>query len=145
MIERHTATPLIPIQLFLNRGFLTGQLVYCGSGSLPWSIMFIMPLYLHTSLGYSTGLVGLFIFIMTIMTTITPAIAGYYYDRKGAPAVIHLLFAFSVISLLMFTQLRQHGPLWLIIISFLLYGSAWGMGHGEWHCYSVRIIKITQC
>ncbi len=129
-IERHTKAPLIPIQFFLNRGFLTGLIVYSVGVSIPWSIIFIMPLYLHTSLGLSTGAVGLLLFVMTIMTVIAPIISGHYYDRKGATALIHTIFIFSLASLFMFTQLRAHGPLWLIIISFILFGSAWGIGNG---------------
>ncbi|MEM9243965.1 MAG: MFS transporter [Pseudomonadota bacterium] len=128
--EKRIAAPIIPFELLLNKGFLLGTITFVTGVSLSWAIIFIMPLYLHDSLGFTTGSVGLTLFAMTIMTVITPAIAGHYYNLKGEKVVAHTLFFISVISLALFTQLQTHGPLWLILITFILFGSAWGISSG---------------
>ncbi len=132
IIEYRTAAPLIPIQLFLNSGFLLGMLAYFDGISLNWPIMFIMPLYLHQVLGLTTGHAGLLLFPLTMMTVIAPLIAGHYYDksRRAPTIIIHTLFLCSIISLTLFTQFGAHGPIWLIIPAFILFGSAWGIANG---------------
>ena len=92
--------------------------------------MFIMPLYLHHQLKLTTGMVGLLLFPMTIMTVIVPFISGYWLDKKSPFTIIHLPFLLSVVSLFLFTLFTPQGPIALIIISFILYGIMWGIGNG---------------
>ena len=43
---------------------------------------------------------------------------------------IHGVFILSIVSLFLFTLLGVSGPLWLVLITFVLFGIAWGMGNG---------------
>ncbi|MCP4178891.1 MAG: MFS transporter [bacterium] len=143
-VERHAQVPLIPINIFLNRGFLTGMLVYFAGPAIAWSVIFIMPLYLHTSLGFSTGIVGLILFLITIMTVIAPPIAGHYFDKNHVSLVIHSTFVSGVLSLFLFTQLGPNGPLWLVIIAFILFGATWGMSNGIAPVLAISKLSDTQ-
>ena len=122
--------PLIPVQLFLNRSFILALIVYMDAVALAWAIIFIMPLYLHNVLSFSTGIVGLILASMTIMTVVAPPLAGYWYDKKSKPMTVHLIFLLSVVSLFLFGFFSTTGPLWLIILAFVMFGFAWGMGNG---------------
>ena len=129
-IEKRVATPIIPLTLFSNRGFILAVLVYVATVSFTWPIIFFMPLYLHNVVGLSTEYTGLILAAMTMMTVFAPILAGYLYDKKGQPVVIHLTFLFCVIAYGLFMCLGANGPLILILLAFVIYGSAWGMGNG---------------
>jgi len=130
LAEKNAKDPLMPFALFANRGFVLAVLIYVAAISFTWPVIFFMPLYLHNVIGFHTGKVGLILACMTIMTMISPIIAGHWYDKKSKSFTIHLTFALSAISLFLFTLLNTTGPLWLIIVSFVIFGFAWGMGNG---------------
>ncbi len=144
MVERRLDNPLIRFRLFLNRGFLAGVAVCCILVMLAWPVLFVMPLYLHIALGFSTTLVGVLIFTITIMTVIAPPVSGYYYDRKGPNVLIHAIFALAIISLLMFSQFGPHSPLFFIIPAFIIFGAAWGIGMGMFIPLSLSEISDPQ-
>ncbi len=129
-IERRAAFPLISLALFMNSGFALGLIMYIITIALPWSVIFMMPLYLHQSVGLDTHWVGLVFFSMTLMTTIAPAVSGHYFGKRGPRLICYIVVFLSIVSLFMFTQFKTTGPIGLIVISFILFGSAWGAGNG---------------
>ncbi|MEM9242994.1 MAG: MFS transporter [Pseudomonadota bacterium] len=129
-VEKRTKSPLIPLEMFMNTGFLLGMITFITGTSISWSVIFMMPLYLHQSVGLTTGIVGIVLFAMTIMTMIAPSVSGYYFDKTNPKPTIIALFFFALVSLLMFMLLRNDGPMWLIILSFILFGAAWGTSNG---------------
>lgn len=128
--ERRTNNPVLPAQLFINRGCLLGSAVYFATISMNWAVLFIIPLYLHNQLDLTTGKVGLLLFPMTIMTVIVPFISGHWLDKHNPMSIIHLPFVLSIVSVFLFTFFNPHGPIWLIVVAFILYGSAWGIANG---------------
>lgn len=128
--ETKSKMPLVPTNIFLNRGFIFGLLVYMDAVALAWPILFLAPLYLNNVLKHPTRIVGLALFPMTIMTVIAPIVAGYIYDKKSKMLAIQLTFFFSIVGLLFFTRFGVEGPMGLVIIAFILFGTAWGMGNG---------------
>lgn len=129
-IERRVCAPLISLTLFANAGFTLGLLIFIIAIALPWGVIFMMPLYLHKSVGLSTHWVGIILFSMTLMTMIGPAVSGSYLGKKGPRGVCYAVCALSIVSLLLFTRLQAYGPIWLVVIAFILFGSAWGAGNG---------------
>lgn len=128
--EKNITTPLLPMHLFKNDGFVLGVLIYIVTIALAWVVLFLMPLYLHQVLGFNTAKVGVFLAFLTMMTVITPPVSGYLFDKKSKMLVSHSAFLFTTLSLLLFLFLNVTGPVWLIIVSFILFGSSWGMGNG---------------
>ncbi len=128
--ERKALMPIIPLHLITNREFGLALTVYGVSAAFAWSILFLMPLYLHEIAGYSTTLTGVILASMTLMTLLAPGMAGYCYDKKSKTMTIHILFGLVIISLFLFSLLKVQGSLSLIIISLVLFGFAWGMGNG---------------
>lgn len=128
--EKRAATPVIPPSLFSNKGFILATLIYAGAVAFHWPVLFLMPIYLNHIVGYSAMTSGLLLASMTLMTIISPMIAGYFYDKRSKAITIHLIFLLNVISLLLFMVLDVNGSAWLIVSSFILYGLAWGIGNG---------------
>ncbi len=128
--ERKANLPIIPLYLFRNAGFLLATLIYVGSVAFHWPVLFLMPIYLHDVVGYDPKIASLVLSSMTLMTIISPILAGYFYDKKSKSLAVHVIFALNIISLLMFFGFNKNGPIWIILPSFILFGLAWGIGNG---------------
>lgn len=128
--EKKASMPIIPLYLFRNTGFLLATIIYAGSVAFHWPVLFLMPIYLHDVLGYDPKTASLVLSSMTLMTIISPILAGYFYDKKSKSLAVHIIFALNIISLLMFFGFNKSGPLWIILPSFILFGLAWGIGNG---------------
>jgi predicted MFS family arabinose efflux permease len=128
--ERKANLPIIPLYLFRNAGFLVATLIYVGSVAFHWPVLFLMPIYLHDVVGYDPKIASLVLSSMTLMTIISPILAGYFYDKKSKSLAVHVIFALNIISLLMFFGFNKNGPIWIILPSFILFGLAWGIGNG---------------
>lgn len=129
-IELHTAMPICPFPLFLNRGFFLGTVCFIASIAGSWPILFLLPLYLQNVLGFSPGEAGLILLSMTIMTIIAPPVTGHLHDKKGAIPTVLILFAAIIISYILQLFLSVDGPIWLIIVAFIFFGWGWGTGNG---------------
>ena len=128
--EKKSATPIIPLKLFRNSKFLLATIIYAGAVAFHWPVLFLMPIYLHNIAGYNSEYTSLLLASMTLMTIISPILAGYFYDKKSKTLSIHLIFILNIISLILFFQLNENGLLLIILPSFILFGLAWGIGNG---------------
>jgi len=128
--ENKAKSPIFPPYLLNNEGFRLGTLIYAGSVSFHWPVLFLMPIYLQKILQYQPYLAGAVLASMTLMTIISPMVAGYFFDKDKKKFICHSIFFINSISLLMFIFLDSNGPLSLILTSFILYGLAWGVGNG---------------
>jgi EmrB/QacA subfamily drug resistance transporter len=128
--EKKANIPIIPLYLFRNSGFILATIIYAGAVAFHWPVLFLMPIYLRNVIGYTSGSVSLILSSMTLMTIISPLLAGYFYDKKSKSLIVHIIFALNIISLLMFFTFNENGPLWIIFPSFILFGLAWGIGNG---------------
>lgn len=128
-IESKFVAPLLPPKLFSNRGFISGFLLFMVTVSLSWSVIFLAPLYLQNMMNFESTMVGLILLIMTSMTFLTPPLAGYLYDRKGASPVVVFIFLMAALSFVLQMYFTVDGPMWLVTIAFILFGTAWGMGN----------------
>jgi EmrB/QacA subfamily drug resistance transporter len=127
--ENQSKIPLIPFHTFRNRSFLIGIGVCIGAMAPAWAFFFLAPLYLQNVLNYSPGATGLILIAMTAMTVITPPIAGTWLDKKGPKPVVTFLFICTIIAFFLELFFQVYGPLWLILISFILFGIGWGIGN----------------
>ncbi len=130
IIEKRSEEPVVPFKLFMNRGFILGTVIFFATVGCCWSVMFIMPIYLHNQMGFSIEGAGLLLFVMTFMTILAPPVAGHWFDKKSKRIAAHTTLLLSFIGLLLFSMMQLHGPLWLIIAAFIIFGLAWGAGNG---------------
>jgi EmrB/QacA subfamily drug resistance transporter len=128
--EKRTPNPILPAYLFNNPGFQLATLIYAGSVAFHWPVLFLSPIYLQKIVEYKIHTAGIILASMTLMTIISPLIAGYWFDKKSKKLICHIIFLLNSISLLMFIFFRINGPIILILSSFILYGLAWGIGNG---------------
>jgi len=130
-VEKNTKSPLLPLKLFLNNGFIIGSIVAFVAISLAWPILFIMPLYLHHQFHLTTGIVGIVLLPMTIMTIIFPGIGGYLLDKTNRSVqTAHIPILLVLVSLFLFTFFHGHSSLWFVMIAFVIFGMGWGFGNG---------------
>ncbi|MEM9242580.1 MAG: MFS transporter [Pseudomonadota bacterium] len=130
IVECKVKQQVIPFKLFLNKGFILGAMLFSATVGFAWSVMMIMPIYLHKQLGFSIEASGLLIFVMTLMTIIAPIVAGHWFDKKNKVVAMHVTFLLSFLGLLLFAMLQSYGPMWLLIAGFIIFGFAWGAGNG---------------
>lgn len=129
-LETKLKYPLLPLHLFANREFSLASIVMVTSISFAWAIIFIVPLFLHTVWDKSPGIVGLLLLPMTAMTAIAPTFAGNALDKWGRKKVVIVMFIFLIFGLAMLLTLGIKYNLGLMLIGFITYGIAWGMGNG---------------
>ncbi len=129
-VEKRVEAPILPIPLFMNRGFLVGNIVYVIGVGFAWPILFFLPLFLHDVQNYKTLMVGLLILPMTAMTAIAPVIAGNIYDKYNARVAVAIMFLFAFIAYILFLLFNINVPVWFMLIAFFIFGSAWGFGNG---------------
>jgi len=130
-IERRVATPLLPLKLFMNHGFLLGCIFYIVGVSSAWVLVFFAPLYLHNVLGYMAAKIGLLMLPMTLMTMLIPTIAGYFFDKRGIKfSGMYLIFLPVIFSYILMIGFDLTVSLWLLVPAFILFGFAWGASNG---------------
>lgn len=129
-LETKIKHPMIPPHVFTNHGFLLSVIIATTSISFAWAIIFLIPLYLHNVLDKDPSMVGLLLLPMTALTAIVPAWAGYLYDRKGSLSITILTFIFLIVGLGLQLFFNVSENLWIILLAFITYGFAWGIGNG---------------
>lgn len=129
-VENRVQTPLVPLGMLANIGFALSAIVSFVSVSVAWAILFLTPLYLHNVLNQSTFQTGLLILPMTLMTLISPTVAGYWYDRQGPLPAILTMFALLILSYFLQLLLGENFHLLVLLAAFATFGFPWGMGNG---------------
>ncbi len=127
IVESKARAPLINLPLYINRNFASAVITASVGIVFGWIFLFIIPLYLHSVLGFSEFGVGATLFAMTVMTIISPIIAGILFDKKMKKFVIHAVFFCDVVGLLLAINFGSNGPLWLILPAIMLIGIGWGI------------------
>ncbi|MCB1827339.1 MAG: MFS transporter, partial [Coxiellaceae bacterium] len=131
VVESRIKVPLLPLNLFENRGFLLGCIFYVVAISSAWVLTFFVPLYLHNVLSYDAAMTGLMMLPMTALTAVIPPLAGYIFDKRGVKfAGIYLVFIPIIFSYLIMMGFDLTTSLWLLIPGYLLFGFAWGSCNG---------------
>ena len=129
VVEQRVAEPLIVYRYFKNRYFVQGLMQYIGSISICWAVAFLIPLYLSKVLDYSVGHIGWAMAIMTVLTIIAPTVTGYMLERYNQNRILHASFIFSIVGLFALAVLGASPSFLMIVVSFVLFGWAWGMGN----------------
>ncbi|RNC77090.1 MFS transporter [Piscirickettsia salmonis] len=129
-VEAKSNSPFLPMSLFSNRGFFLGATAYMIAAGFAWPIIFLVPLYLQQVLGYSVYSASIALIPMTLMTAILPPLTGKIYDHKGAFTCFILLASCLILSFLLFLTFTTQTHLAVLLLTFLLFGAAWGIGNG---------------
>lgn len=130
VVESKVEAPLLDLDLFNNKYFITSLLVFITTVAFAWPIIFLMPLYLQVILNYHVATSGAVMMLMTGMTMLGPMFGSYWYAHRSPRQIYHASFITMIIAIAMFCFLGVTGPFWLVAVSFLLSGFSWGVGNG---------------
>ena len=128
--SKKSTHPIIPPNLLTNKSFLLSSVVFLGTISVSWAVAFYIPLYLRKIPHFSITTASLWFFIMTVMTVICPTISGAVFDKYSKTAITHVTFLLSIIGLLTLAAFTTTTSTWLMILAFVIFGMAWGVGNG---------------
>ncbi len=124
--EKTTPSPLLDMDLFKNKIFVTGNLVAVVVYSVQNSAFFLLPFYLESMLGYSPAFSGLMMTTTPIMMAITAPLAGHLSDRYGSPPITALSLALLTGAFLIMSSLQADSSQLPILAALIVLGM--GMG-----------------
>ncbi len=125
--EKNIKTPILQTHLFTHRGFLCAAIANALMIFYAWVFMFLVPLYLQTSLSRSLLCTGLVMLFLTIPLTFISNIAGRLYSTVGAKSLMGLGYGLMLITSFLGTYFELHSSLWLVIFTNICFGLAWGL------------------
>ncbi|MBS0604806.1 MAG: MFS transporter [Verrucomicrobia bacterium] len=128
--ERQTKFPMIPLHFFRKPNFIIAGISNIASISCMWAVIFILPLYLQSVLGFDAAKAGMMVLIMTAMTVIAPPFAGYLLDTKGEKRIIFIMFSSLITGYLLLLNFSSSGSFWQLVLGLLFIGFGWGSGNG---------------
>ncbi|MBN2776555.1 MAG: MFS transporter [Bacteroidales bacterium] len=125
--EKKSSYIMLDSDLIKNNNFILGCTVRATTNAAFYVIMFIMGLYLHLNLGYSTLKTGIMFLPMTLMIGFFSPIAGKLIDRYSELLISSIGLLFFIISYFAFALLQHFlQESRLLILLFLLLGIGYG-------------------
>ena len=106
--EKTIKTPILQIPLLTHRGFLCAAIANALLIFYAWVFMFLVPLYLQTSLSRSLLTTGLLMLCLTIPLTFVSNIAGRFYDFFGAKLMMGMGYALMLVTSVLGTYFEIH-------------------------------------
>lgn len=119
--------PLLPIQLFKQRGFAINSFITFAIGSFYGLAFFIYPFYLNNARGLSILNVGLFLLPCTVILAIISTYIGRFID-KGVSIKMLIVVGFLILAIACAGQLffTDTTSLWYVSLPLILLGIGWG-------------------
>ncbi|MDR6316817.1 MFS transporter [Actinoplanes couchii] len=119
--------PLIELRFFRNASFSGATLVaICAFGALG-GFLFLNTLYLQETRGLSALQAGLYTLPMAAMTIIAAPLSGRLVADRGTRLPLQIAGVAMALGLLPLTTVTADTPVWLLVISYLLFGLGFGM------------------
>jgi EmrB/QacA subfamily drug resistance transporter len=125
--ENRVKSPLIDIEMFRNKIFLSGNMAgLCSFLALNANSM-LMPFYLHKILGATPKTMGMVMITFPIALIIVAPLSGALSDRYGAPKFAVTGMSLMAAALLLLAFVARYETLWPIICTLALFGMGNGM------------------
>jgi EmrB/QacA subfamily drug resistance transporter len=126
-IEHRTRSPIVDFELFRNGPYLGASAAAFALVGAYWSVMFFQSQYLQDVRGHSAVLSGLLILPVTLPMVVISPLSGRLIGRFGARRLMTVGMAFSVLGLLVLTQVGPESPYGLLLAGYLPFGVALGL------------------
>ncbi len=140
--ERKFQHPFIDFKLFANSGYRLIIEIRFIVNILFFGILFIMPLYFQTVLGYTPFQSGLILFSFTIFLAVLSPFIGNFYQKYGPIKLLSIGLALFCIGLIIFSFLSPH--LVVLIIGLAILGIAVAMLIAPCSTYAMSIVERSQ-
>ena len=127
LVESTAKSPILDLELFANRGFLSGAFANFTLIGFAYSAFFLMPLYLRGIVGQEPYAIGFLMLPITALIVIVAPLAGKIVDTKGAKLPVLLGLCALAISALVQSTLRDDSSLFHILTGFVFVGVGWGL------------------
>lgn len=125
--ELRTSDPMLDLRLFKRRvfafGVSAGFISFLGTSS----ILFMMPLYLQSVLGYGPATVGLIMVPNALAMIIMGPLSGRLSDRYGWRKLNVGGLCLSATGILLLSRITETSPLGLVMAGMILQSSGLGM------------------
>lgn len=124
-VERAALSPIIQIELFLNREFVAASIATFSLAFFYCAAFFLMPLYLRI-VGHFGGLmIGVMLLPTTAVMAAASPIAGRLCDRIGAKKLLVAGFACFSVSAAMQAQFSITPSIEHILVAYAAMGLGW--------------------
>ncbi len=127
VVESKVKSPILDLELFANRGFLSGAFANFTLIGFAYSAFFLMPLYLRSIVGQEPYAIGFLMLPITVLIVIVAPIAGRLVDTKGAKPPVLLGLLSLAVSALVQSTLRDDSSFFHILTGFVFVGLGWGL------------------
>jgi predicted MFS family arabinose efflux permease len=127
LIERRSASPLVPLGIFGSRTLVGGNLVLAALGMVGWGMSVTVSLYAQPVLGYSALEFGLGTAVMTVGAVVGSTAGQAIVTRIGFRAVAAVGLGLTGAGCLLLTQVSVGGSyLGDIFFGLLVFGPGLG-------------------
>jgi EmrB/QacA subfamily drug resistance transporter len=126
VVEHRVRQPIVEFELFRNGPYFGATAAAFGLVGAYWSLMFLQPQYLQTSLGYSATTAGILILPVTVPMIVISPLAGRLIARFGARALMTTGMLCGLAGMVILTQITNTSGYPLVLPGFLLFGIALG-------------------
>ncbi len=126
VVEHRVDQPIVDFELFRNRPYFGATAAAFGLVGAYWSLMFLQPQYLETTLGYSATKAGVLILPVTVPMIVISPLAGRLIARLGARVLMTVGMLCGLAGLVILTQITRTSGYELVLPGFLLFGIALG-------------------
>ncbi len=127
LIEKRLNHPVVDLSLFQSRSFATGNtmlfLYHLGSSIL----LFMMPFFLISAVGYSSSHAGLIVMILPMMLLLVAPMAGWLSDRLDPRLLTAVGLSLQCLGLLAISRLPADAGLLDVVPRLALAGVGTGL------------------
>ncbi|MDQ1360577.1 MAG: hypothetical protein QOJ44_954, partial [Acidimicrobiaceae bacterium] len=128
VIERRTASALVPLSIFSNRSLSVSNLVSLALGASIFSMFYFLSLYMQQVLGYSALKTGVGYLSIAGAIIVAAGAAQSLVAKLGVRLVMSIGMAFAAGGLVYFAQISPHGTyVGTLLPGFLLAGVGLGL------------------
>ena len=127
LVEHRVRQPIVDFELFRNGPYFGATAAAFGLVGAYWSLMFLQPQYLETTLGHSATSAGILILPVTVPMIALSPLAGRLMARFGARSLMTAGMACGLAGLVILTQITKTSGYPLVFPGFLLFGIALGL------------------
>jgi EmrB/QacA subfamily drug resistance transporter len=127
VIEQRSPHPIIDLQLFRDRVFVSAVVSLLCSMLALFAVGFLLPFYLEELRGFSTERAGVLLTPFPLAIILVAPTAGMLADRFGSRWLAPLALVITAIALLLLAQLDTGSTTWAMVWRLALAGVGLGL------------------
>jgi EmrB/QacA subfamily drug resistance transporter len=118
--ERRTDLPLLDLAIFSHKGFLAGCIAIFLFGGSFYAIMYLLPLFVQTILGYGPVTAGMLFLPSTVVLGLLVPIVGRLSDRVPPHYITLPGLGFAIFAVYLFAQVDAYTSFFYLAVALTL-------------------------